>query len=204
MRRTEADEAAIARLHTMLDAERAARQEAVAAAQHDAAEAASAIAGAPLVRAGRFNLTLSGFTQVDVTAWNQLSQDQLNPATGAPLNQTRFNIRRARLRAEVDWRMIGGAVEFDGNTNNGYQARIIGAEVSLKWKNKRDAAGAGVSGAHRRQLQDPVRLRGAAERRRSPVPRALEHGARLLLGRVRSRRASCSAAGASSATRSPS
>ena len=90
----------------------------------------------PIARAGRFNLTLTGFLQVDATAWSQLSQDQLDPSTGNPLNQTRFIIRRARLRAEVDWRVIGGAVEFDGNTNNGYQARIIGAEVSLTWKSK--------------------------------------------------------------------
>ncbi len=135
-RRTDADEAAIARLHTLLDEERRAREEAVRAAEEVATHAAGAVSNAPLVRAGRFNLTLSGFMQADATAWSQLSQDQLDPATGNPLNQTRFNIRRARIRAEVDWRWIGGAVEFDGNTNNGYQARIIGAEASFKWKPK--------------------------------------------------------------------
>jgi hypothetical protein len=73
--------------------------------------------------------------QVDTTAWSQAAQDQLNPSTNAPLNDVRFNVRRARIRADVDWRMVAGAVEFDGNTVNGYQARIIGAEVSLVWRN---------------------------------------------------------------------
>lgn len=131
-RRLEAHEQVIARLHQELWAERAQREAEDAAAR----EAAREQQASPLVRAGRFNLTLSGFLQVDAAAWNQQSQDQLNPGSGDLLNQTRFNIKRARLRAELDWRIIGAAVEFDGNTNNGYQARIIGAEVSLKWKSK--------------------------------------------------------------------
>ncbi len=134
-RRAEAHEQVIARLHEQLWAEQAARLAAEKAARDAADEAARVSALTPLVHAGRFKLTLSGFVQFDAVAWNQQSQDQLNPATGDPLNQTRFNLRRARLRAELDWRVIGGAVEFDGNTNNGYQARIIGAEVSLKWRN---------------------------------------------------------------------
>ncbi len=133
--RLQADEAVIARLHEQLWAEKDAREAADRTSREAAAEAARAMADSPLVHSGSFNLRLSGFLQVDATAWNQQSQDQLDPATGAPLNQTRFNIRRARLRAEVDWRVIGGAVEFDGNTINGYQARIIGAEVSLRWRN---------------------------------------------------------------------
>jgi hypothetical protein len=95
--------------------------------------------GSPIVRSGRFQLTLSGFLQVDATAWNQASQDEINQSTGEQLNQTQFLIRRARLRAEVNYRAIGGAVEFDGNTVKGYQARIIGAEASLFWRNPNNA-----------------------------------------------------------------
>ena len=143
----------------------------------------------------------SGFLQVDAVAWSQASQDQLNPSTGEPLNQTRFLIRRARLRAEVDWRMLAGAVELDGNTVNGYQARLIGAEASLVWRNP-TRAGAALSAAHRRQLQDSVRLRGRAARHRSPVPRALERwSAPSSRANTISARASA-AAGASCATRS--
>jgi hypothetical protein len=130
-RRTDADEAAIMRLHLMLDEERRAR----VAAETALREESKSVADAPLVHAGRFGLRLSGFLQMDVTAWSQAAQDQLNPSTNAPLNDVRFNIRRARIRAEVDWRMLAGAIEFDGNTVNGYQARIIGAEASLVWRN---------------------------------------------------------------------
>jgi hypothetical protein len=130
-RRMEAEEAAISRLATQLQLERDAR----AADAVKALDDARANATRPLVQAGRFNLRLSGFLQFDTVAWSQAAQDQLNPSTGLPLNDTRFLIRRARLRAEVDWRIINGAVEFDGNTNNGYQARIIGAEASLVWRN---------------------------------------------------------------------
>ena len=133
-RRLEADEDAIARLATQLQAERDARTADVARAD----EAAHAQNNRPLVQAGRFNLRLSGFLQVDAVAYSQDAQDQLNPSTGAPLNDARFLIRRARLRADVDWRMISGAIEFDGNTVNGYQARIIGAEASLVWRNPSD------------------------------------------------------------------
>jgi hypothetical protein len=130
-RRTDADEAAIMRLHLMLDEERRAR----VAAETALRDESKSVADAPLVHAGRFGLKLSGFLQVDATAWSQAAQDQLNPSTNAPLNDVRFNVRRARIRAEIDWRMLAGAIEFDGNTVNGYQARIIGAEASLVWRN---------------------------------------------------------------------
>ena len=129
--RTDADEAAIARLHLLLEEEHRAR----VAAESALRDESKSVTDAPLVRAGRFGLKLSGFLQFDTVAWSQAAQDQLNPATNAPLNDARFLIRRARLRAEIDWRALNGAVEFDGNTVNGYQARIIGAEVSLVWRN---------------------------------------------------------------------
>ena len=131
LRRTDADEEAIARLHLLLDEEHRARVAAEAALRGES----KSVTDAPLVHAGRFGLRLSGFLQFDTVAWSQAAQDQLNPSTNAPLNDARFFIRRARLRADIDWRMLSGAIEFDGNTVNGYQARIIGAEVSLVWRN---------------------------------------------------------------------
>ena len=82
-RRMEAEEAAIARLATQLQAERDARVADAARAD----EAAHAQNNRPLVQAGRFNLRLSGFLQVDAVAYSQDAQDQLNPSTGAPLNE---------------------------------------------------------------------------------------------------------------------
>src|SRR5262249_59113192 len=63
----------------------------------------------------------------------QSSQDQLNNATSAPLNEDRFMVRRARAKVELDYGLIAGAVEFDGNTVSGTTARIVDAEASLRW-----------------------------------------------------------------------
>jgi hypothetical protein len=134
-RRAAEQDAAVARLNRQIDEERAARLASERAVQ----DAARATADQPLVRAGRFGLRLSGFAQFDAVAWSQDAQDQLNPATGAPLNDTRFFVKRARIRADIDWRILQGAIEFDGNTNSGYQARIIGVEASLVWRNPKVA-----------------------------------------------------------------
>jgi hypothetical protein len=134
-----AQQQAIDRLAAKLAEEQAARLADESALRQSTDEARRATGDAPLVRSGRLQLTLSGFVQMDVTAWNQASQDELNQSTAQPLNQTQFQLRRARLRAEVNYRAVGGAVEFDGNTVNGYQARIIGAEASLYWRNPNPA-----------------------------------------------------------------
>jgi len=89
----------------------------------------------PSVGSARLGLGLTGFAQGDLVV-RQSSVDQLNPS-GAPLNQELFQIRRARLRATVDRWWVAGAIELDGNTVNGPQARLIGAEASLKWPPER-------------------------------------------------------------------
>jgi hypothetical protein len=85
----------------------------------------------PPITTARTGLSLTGFLQADYTV-RQSSQDQLNTAS-APLNEDRFNIRRARLRAVLEREYVMGAVEFDGNTTRGATARILGAEASLRW-----------------------------------------------------------------------
>jgi hypothetical protein len=90
----------------------------------------------PDVLTARLGVSLTGYLQADWLVNNQSSQDQLNPA-GAPLNLNEFFIRRARLRAAIDRWWVAGLVEFDGNTVNGAQARIIGAEASLKFPPER-------------------------------------------------------------------
>lgn len=86
------------------------------------------------------SLRLSGFVQVDAVAYRQDSEDQLDEATGQPLNETRFLIRRARLRAVTEWRYLGAALELDGSTVQGATARLLGAEAWAQWP----AAGAQV------------------------------------------------------------
>ncbi len=80
-----------------------------------------------------FSLRIGGFVQADAVAYRQDSEDQLDGSTGQPLNETRFVIRRARLRAEADARYVGGILELDGNTVIGTQARLLGAEAWAQW-----------------------------------------------------------------------
>ena len=85
----------------------------------------------PSVATARSGLVLSGFVHADL-AWRQSAQDQLNTA-GALLNEDRFLIRRARLRASLERGYVAGAIELDGNTVRGATARILGAEASLRY-----------------------------------------------------------------------
>jgi hypothetical protein len=109
---------------SILNAEREQRAEEVIALQERLAKAAAALAA---------GVKLTGYLQADWTPWRQSSEDQLNPGTGDIINQERFNIRRARLKASFEREYVAGLLEFDGNTNSGATARIIGAEASLKW-----------------------------------------------------------------------
>ncbi len=124
-------------LRAQLAADRAARAAAeTALATHIDALATQATQAPPEVLSARLGLSLTGYVQADWIVHNQLSQDQLNPS-GAPLNQDQVMIRRARLRASVDRWWVAGLVELDGNTVTGAQARLIGAEASLKWPPER-------------------------------------------------------------------
>jgi hypothetical protein len=157
--RLSAVEAELGRLREELAAERKARaqaEEAQARAGEAAREAVRAEAralAADMVRrllaqheqkkaqekdqaarpSGRLQVSLSGFLQADGVLYRQDSLDEVDPATGEPLNETRFLIRRARLDAEVSYRFLGGAVRFEGNTIQGPTARIIGAEAWVRW-----------------------------------------------------------------------
>jgi hypothetical protein len=115
-------DAELTRLRSALESETAARQAAETAARDRA----------PLFRLGGLSVHLAGFVQADAVAYDASSTDELNFSTGQPLNQTRFLIRRARLRIEGDYRYAGGVLEFDGNTINGPTARITNAEVYVR------------------------------------------------------------------------
>jgi hypothetical protein len=122
-----------------LTAEREQRAEEIIALQ-DRLAAAEALVRQPPVTSARLGLGLTGYVQADYNAWRQSSEDQLDPGTGNPINDERFLIRRARLRATLERWYVAGALEFDGNTVNGATARIIGAEASLKWPPERGSS----------------------------------------------------------------
>jgi hypothetical protein len=125
----------VTRLHDELDAVELSLSTQQAQRVQEAQELKGSLRGANLVKSRRFGVSLSGFLQADWNAWRQSSQDEVNPSTGLPLNDQRFTLRRARVRTQIDYSIISGAIEFDGNTTNGYAARIIGAEASLVWRN---------------------------------------------------------------------
>jgi hypothetical protein len=83
-------------------------------------------------RALSLPITVSGYVHVDWVVFRQTSQDEVTQ-DGQPLNENRFVLRRARLRAERDHGLFHGAFEIDANTVLGPQLRPINAEASLKW-----------------------------------------------------------------------
>ncbi len=77
-------------------------------------------------------LRIGGYIQAQYEA-NQLSEDQLQQG-GAPLNQDRFLVRRARLRLDHDWEYVRAALELDGNTVRGVTFGIRRAEASVLYR----------------------------------------------------------------------
>jgi hypothetical protein len=131
LQRTEAriaeQDAAIARLR---DEGRRQRDE---LARLESARAASAKKeGGSLLDALRF----SGFIQADAVIFRQSSRDEIDGATGAPLNTQRFVIPRARLRADFDRGPLAAALELDANTIAGPTARIIDAEITARFQGR--------------------------------------------------------------------
>lgn len=86
-----------------------------------------------LIQHGSFAITLRGFVQADAILYRQDSEDQLDGATGQPLNETRFLIRRARVRVDAASRYVGAHVELDGNTIAGNQVRLMSTELWAQW-----------------------------------------------------------------------
>lgn len=93
----------------------------------------TALASATVLQHGMFALTLRGFVQADAVLYRQDSEDQLDGATLQPLNETRFLIRRARVRVDAATRYVGALLELDGNTMSGSQVRLMSAELWAQW-----------------------------------------------------------------------
>lgn len=86
-------------------------------------------------------LALRGFVQADAVAYRQDAEDELDGATLRPLNEVRFLIRRAHLRAEASWRFLGAAVEVMGTTLRDPPVRLFAAEASFGWPEPRPGSG---------------------------------------------------------------
>jgi hypothetical protein len=120
-----------AELERRLTDERAQREAAQAKLAADTQATVDATLTAHPRVSGSDGLTLSGFLQADMYV-KQTSEDQLNTSSGAPLNDNRFAIKRARLRGSIDRRYLAAVIEVDANTNNGPQMRPMNMEVTAK------------------------------------------------------------------------
>jgi hypothetical protein len=88
------------------------------------------------LRLGRLTVTLSGFLQADTVPYHQASADEVDPSTGAPLNQTRFSIRRAHLRTDLDYGLAAALLELEASTVTDPLVRLFDAELSLRWPSR--------------------------------------------------------------------
>ena len=86
------------------------------------------------------DLRFSGYLQADWGIVRQSSLDEVNSATGDPLNEKRFLIRRGHLRADYDGDgPVFGSLELDANTIKGTTVRLVDAEASFRWPQAKDA-----------------------------------------------------------------
>jgi hypothetical protein len=79
-------------------------------------------------------LRFSGLLQADAVLYRQSARDEINSATGEPLNTQRFLIPRSRLRADFERGPVAAVLELDANTINGPAARILDAELTGRWQ----------------------------------------------------------------------
>lgn len=128
--RLKALEEQLARLNARLDAEKAEKNAAGAAAAKETRVAAAA-AQAP-VSHWYDSIALSGYAQAQLE-FHQDSDDQL-AVGGQPLNQNRFLLRRARFKAESKHRYAEFMLELDGNTVKGPSFGVQRAEVSAVYR----------------------------------------------------------------------
>jgi hypothetical protein len=77
-------------------------------------------------------ISFGGYLQAQYES-HEDSQDQLFQG-GAPMNQDRFLVRRARVSAVGDWQYAAFAVELDANTQSGPQVDLRKAEASLQYR----------------------------------------------------------------------
>jgi hypothetical protein len=82
---------------------------------------------------GGVRIDVNAFAQVDAVIYSQASLDELDPSTGAPLNENAIVLRRAHVRLEASRWLFGAAVELAANTVKGLNVRLFDAQVWARW-----------------------------------------------------------------------
>jgi hypothetical protein len=103
-----------------------------AKARTEAKEHAVILEGDGYSPASHVGFGIGGYVQADYLH-SQASEDQL-AQSGAPLNQNRFYVRRARFRADRGWKYAAATFELDANTVSGVNVGIRLAEVSVFYR----------------------------------------------------------------------
>jgi hypothetical protein len=79
---------------------------------------------------------LTGYVQFDWVAYSQESRDEIDPSSGAPLNQEHFGIPRASLRADGHHGPFFGEIELEGFTTRATLPRVTqsqGVRLDTSW-----------------------------------------------------------------------
>jgi hypothetical protein len=115
------------------------RPNAMARAQATAPAASAAGAGAaqPPPPTVLSTFKIQGYLQVDAVPFQQSSVDQLDPGSGQPLNEDRFSIPRAWLRASAQHGFVRGSVMLDANTVHGPSFGLYTAEGAIGYPAER-------------------------------------------------------------------
>lgn len=100
------------------------------------AHAAAGTPAEPAAERDSVGLTVGGLVQADAILSNQRSQDELDGSTGGPLNQTRFLIRRARVRLDLERGFVWGGLELDMNTIDGVRGSLTEADIGAVWRGR--------------------------------------------------------------------
>ncbi len=99
----------------------------------DAGDARGPGDGGLELRVADFTLRASGYAQVDATLFSQASLEELNPATGQPLNELAVGLRHLHLGLFAARWLFFAATEVDASTVGGPGLRLYSAEVGLRW-----------------------------------------------------------------------
>jgi hypothetical protein len=135
LRRVERDDHLRHQAHA---AAHAGRRRAAAAAQLVALVPVALVAAGGLAEADPLRPTTTALgwevnwdavVQVDWIPYAESSQDQLNPGTGAPLNEETIYVRRALLRAQARRGRWFAAAELQADNVNGPETRLLDAYV---------------------------------------------------------------------------
>lgn len=90
------------------------------------------LGSASTVFADEATVDVDGYVQAVGVVMDESSEDEVDPDSGRPLNDTRFLVRRARLGVGSQWGPAFGRLVLDGSVDRGARARLLGAYAGVR------------------------------------------------------------------------